>query len=133
MKTISAWAAAFHDDERPAGNILAPAAIVAQAVAAARFYAGYAALETFRGADEDTPDEIDPEITPDTELSVSEWAIVRPLFLYYVERETAIELEASRVMGVDVFGRSVSEVQQDIAAYEAEMSHKAFRQPIVTV
>jgi hypothetical protein len=55
------------------------------------------------------------------------------LFLLYVERETALQLEASRGLGLDVFGRSSGEVAGDIAQAEAEMPHRAFCKPIVSV
>lgn len=72
-------------------------------------------------------------ITVDTEVTASDWALIRPLFLFYCEREQALLLESSRVMGVDVFGRSSSEVQQDITAYEAELPQKSFIQPVITI
>lgn len=72
-------------------------------------------------------------ITVDTEVTASDWALIRPLFLLYCEREQALMLESSRVMGVDVFGRSSSEVQQDITTYEAELPQKAFIQPAFTI
>ena len=33
---------------------------------------------------------------PSLDLSDSEWALIRPLFLLYVERETALHLEDTR-------------------------------------
>lgn len=72
-------------------------------------------------------------ITQSTEVTASDWALIAPLFLLYVEREQAILLESGRVMGVDVFGRSSSEVQMDINQYETELPQKAFVQPAFTV
>ena len=66
-------------------------------------------------------------------LSLSEWAIIKPLFELYVERENAMHLEASRVLGVDVYGRGVSEVKQDINQYHEMMHKKAFIYPVITV
>ena len=68
-----------------------------------------------------------------TELNQSEWAVIRPLFLLYVEREQAIHLEASRNMGVDVYGRLSSEIEQDIKIAEDELPRRAFGQPLITV
>ena len=66
-------------------------------------------------------------------LSHSEWAIIKPLFYLYIERENALHLEASRVLGVDVYGRSVSEVKGDIANYHDQMHLKAFHFKAFTI
>jgi len=66
-------------------------------------------------------------------VSYSEWALIRPLFLLYIERETAFYIESTRGFGVDVFGRSTSEVAGEIIALEAELPRRAFSQPIFTV
>ena len=124
---LSELATVFTGSERLAGNLLDDASVLAQAVAATRQYAGYAHLVAHDGT---VPE---PEIYGHTDVTVSEWAIIRPLFLLYVERETALQLEATRVMGADVFGRSSSEVATDIAQMEAELPHRAFYMPIVTV
>jgi len=122
MATLNDLAARFAIKEREAGNILGDEAVNAQALAATLFYYGYGSLVSA------------PEIVDGTtEISDSEWALIRPLFLLYVERETALQLEASRGLGLDVFGRSASEVAADINAMEAEMPRRAFYQPIVTV
>lgn len=127
MATLSALASQFATQERPAGNLLDEETVLAQAMAATRFYAGYAVIRARDG--------VDPvaAIDGDLEINESEWALIRPLFLLYVERETALQLEASRGMGVDPFGRSASEIAGDIAQIEAEMPHRAFFQPILTV
>lgn len=127
MATLSALASQFAMQERPDGNLLDEETILAQAVAATRFYAGYAVIRACESADPA------PEIGGDMEINEAEWALIRPLFLLYVERETALQLEASRGMGIDPFGRSASEISGEIAQAEADMPHKAFFQPIVTV
>lgn len=127
MATLGDLAAAFAENERPAGNLLDDDSVLAQAVAATRFYAGFAALRAHDGI------EPVPDIGGATNITTSEWALVRPLFLLYVERETAIQLEASRGMGTDPFGRSSSEIAVEITQIEAEMPRKAFFQPIITV
>lgn len=73
------------------------------------------------------------ELSESTVVSPSDWAIIRPLFLLYCEREQALMLESSRVMGVDVFGRASSEVQQDINTAESELPQKAFVQPAFSI
>ena len=59
--------------------------------------------------------------------------MIRPLFVLYVERETAVQLEASRALGVEVFGRTVSEIDGEITQYESMLPEKAFCQPVITV
>lgn len=72
-------------------------------------------------------------IGSEASVTLGEWGIIKPLFVLYVERENAVHLEASRSFGVDVYGRSVSEVTQDITNMEAEVMSRAFMRPIVTV
>ncbi len=112
----------FITDERPDTLLLDPALTLAQAIAATWFYAGYAAIAS-------APATIDES----TEISLSEWAIIRPLFLLFIEREQALQLEASRGLGIDVFGRSVAEVESDIKNAEVEMPGKAFSREIVNL
>lgn len=127
MATLADLAEKFATQERPAGNLLDEDTVLAQAVAATRFYAGYAVIRARDGADPV------PAIDGTLEISESEWALIRPLFLLYVERETALQLEASRGMGIDPFGRSASEIAAEISQAEADMPRRAFFQPIVTV
>jgi hypothetical protein len=123
--------------ERPVGNLLDVPDLTAQALSATRFYQGYGALEEHLAIPIAEPAPITPVpyplITDLTVLSVSEWAIIKPLFLYYVECENALQLEAGRGMGIDVYGRSVAEIIGDINQYEADMHHKAFSCPVVSV
>lgn len=128
MAQITDLAHNFITDERPVGMVIDEDQVVHQLVAAVRFYAGYAQLKAF---DEyAAPLE---KITPETDITSSEWAMIRPLFLLYAERENALQLEASRGMGVDVYGRSVSEISSEITQLEADMPYKAFIIPIETV
>lgn len=127
MAKLADLAQTFATQERPAGNLLDDETVLAQAVAATRFYAGFAALRAHEGA---APV---PDIDGDTNITTSEWALIRPLFMLYAERETALQLEASRGMGIDPFGRSASEIAAEVAQAEADMPHRAFYQPIITV
>lgn len=129
--------------ERPA-LVLDAVAATAVCVAAARFYAGYGdiasvsksdVLLSAAGASAERPEYGDEYenvlqalpikdlglITEDTDLSTGEWAIIRPLFALYIERENAMLLEATRGLGADPFGRSVAEVTQDILQQENEI------------
>lgn len=127
MAKLTDLAARFTGQERPVGNLLDADTVLAQAVAATGFYAGYALIRAREGLDPV------PAIDGDLEISESEWALIRPLCMLYVERETALQLEASRGFGIDPYGRSASEIANDIAQAEAELPHRAFSQPIVTV
>jgi ABC-type phosphate transport system substrate-binding protein len=113
------------------------------AVEAARYYAGYGDIASVSQSDVllSAPGEggtypvvAEPEpgqrmalpiknielIDKDTEISTGEWSIIRPLFILYAERGNATMIEATRGLGVDVFGRSVSEIVQDITMMENE-------------
>ena len=128
MPTIADLAAEYAQEDRPTGIIIDDAQVVRQLIAAARLYAAYGALQ--HGT---APVPTFDDITEDTELSLGEWGMIRPLFVLYVERETAVQLEASRALGVEVFGRTVSEIDGEITQYESMLPEKAFCQPVITV
>ena len=99
---------------------------------AVRFYAGYAEVSYFF--------EQDPSVTPAltqltdaVTLTTSEWAIIQPLFNAYADHENSLRLEASRGLGVDVYGRSSSELSAEIKQLELDLPRKAFYQPFVGV
>jgi hypothetical protein len=135
--TLDDFVTRFTTEERAVGNLLNPEQIQAQAVAAASFYAGYGHIEA------ESPASTDPVTAPlapvasiglDTVISLSEWALIRPLFLLYVEREEARLIESSRIMGADLgYGRASPEIAAEIQQIEAEMSKEAFCQPVITV
>jgi len=136
MVAITELVARFAN-ERPVGTLLDGTVILAQCLAAINFYAGYADLEAHLAIPipDPAPDPPIPYPPIDelTEISWSEWTIIRPLFLLYIERENALQLEASRGMGIDPYGRSAAEVISDITQYESEMPVKAFFQVVRTV
>lgn len=133
-RSIAERVLAYLSDERPAGVMLDADVVTAQAVAATTFYRGFAQLEEhWARLEEDAEAQALPSVLPDTLLTDSEWAIIRPLFLLYVERETAVMLEASRGLGVDVFGRTTSEIASDIQIAEQDMAHRAFLFPAMTI
>lgn len=131
-------------DELPVGIVVTQLQVERSIKNAVRFYCGYAVLKSAPPTDTDE-DELTPpyhtaitagnEITggQDYELSPSEWAIIRPLFVLYVELENAAALEATRALGLDVYGRQTSEVQADIREREAMMPKDAFMESVVTV
>lgn len=115
MAALSSLVGRFLDQERGVANILAPDSVTAQAVAAVSYYAGYSPLTAG-----------DADIGVSTDITVSEWAEIRPLFLLYVERETALHMEATAMLGASGLGRSSSEVAGDISQYEADYPRKVF-------
>jgi hypothetical protein len=156
-KTLKVLALLFCEKERPVGIVLDEETVLAQALAAARYCGGYGTFDALLPAAPiinsivDVRDPWDPSssyprfpvldnlyptsdfVELDTPLTQSEWAIVRPLFILYVERENAVYLEASRSLGVDVYGRSASEIAQDIVQKETDVQRLMFCMPIVTV
>lgn len=69
---------------------------------------------------------IEPSITGQSPFTLRDWGLITPLFMAYIAREEAKLLEASRIMGVDVFGRSVSEIESEIRTLEDDMSRRIF-------
>ena len=119
--------------ERPDNVILEPEQVEAQAVNAVIFYAGFADLKEYLDRLELDPLAARQAVTINTPVSYSEWALLRPLFLLYVERDQALYIESTRGFGVDTFGRSTSEIAGEISALEADMARRAFSFPAFTV
>ena len=142
---VAAWQA-----DIPAGMVISVPAVSRLLKDAVRFYCGYATLTLHPSAREllEAAGSAVPAGTPvhspvdgtnaissdqDFDLTASETAIILPLWKLYMERENAMNLEASRALGLDVYGRTVSEVAQAIEAMENELPRKAFFEPIFTV
>ena len=123
--TVSALAENYFSNLRPTGIVITQDVILAQAIKATRYYEGFGGLELF--------DDRESLITEDTPLTKSELAVISPLFELYVERENALILEASRALGVEVYGRTVSEINNDIVQKEQEIQHLAFQFDIITI
>lgn len=115
-------------------------------IEAARFYLAYGEIASLNPASVPAPAPVNASIpsgfagqdmggiTEATVLTTGEWAIIKPLFTLYVERESAMHLEASRGLGVDVYGRSVAEVQADITQTEMEtLPAKSFVHDMIEV
>lgn len=99
---------------------------------AVRFYAGYAEVSYFFKQDPSVTPAL-TQLTDAVTLTTSEWAIIQPLFNAYADHENALRLEASRGLGVDVYGRSSSELSAEIKQLELDLPRKAFYQPFVGV
>lgn len=131
-------AAYLQDDTKPVGFMLEDKFVMRALRQALRFYCGYGKLlnapfDTDKIHDPITADNDADGVGQDFHLTPSEAAVIRPLFDLYVERENAMVLEASRVMGADVFGRTVAEIQQDINLHEDAMPKQAFFEPAETI
>lgn len=126
MRKVIDYALEWLATERPVGVTVGEDVVVAQCVAATRHYAGYAGLKanSFEVAD---------DATQDTQITLSEWALIRPLFILLVEREVALNLEASRAFGADPYGRQSSEIELDIKDYLEQLPRKNFLQPILSL
>lgn len=117
----------------PAGLVLERETIEKLLKDAVRTYAGYAPLSGLPPEPDPVGDSIHSPVNaspyindPDFEIDASELAIIRPLWMLFVERESATNLEASRGQGVDVYGRGVSEIAQEISAYLSNIGRLAF-------
>lgn len=110
---------------QPMGVILDENTITAQCLEAVKFYLGYGDLSNY--------DRERDELTKETLLTKSEVAVINPLFKLYVERENALILESSRSLGVESYGRSVSEISNEIQQKEQEIQNLAFSSDIFTI
>lgn len=138
-------------EARAIGLMLTPDEVLNCMLRAVRYYAAYGRIASLAGTDnqpaageqpQDPPAEVAQAypvkafdtITEETELSVSEWAVISPLFNLYIEHLNALRLEASRASGIEPFGRSTSEIQQDITLMENEtLPQRAFSHVVLTV
>lgn len=140
----------------PAGIVLEEAQITRNLRKAVRLYCGYATLRNAPSAaelysksitdqglpsplfplgDVHSPVDSDDAIAgaQDFDLTASELAIIRPLFELYNEAENAQSLEASRALGLDVYGRSTGEIAQDVREKELAMADMCFMEPVVSI
>ena len=147
-KSLTTLAGRFYEDERPIGTVIELSTVINQAVNAARAYAAYGAIESKLPVDAllgtDHTDPLFPVLNALpvpvtdwvdalTDVTQQEWGVIKPLFILYVERENAIHLEASRQLGVDVYGRQSSEISQEITQMEEAIPRLAFYQPVISV
>lgn len=139
----------FMGPRAPGWLVLSAPEVLECAISAARFYAAYGDIKSVSNSDAlpgapapgggavdigyfaPDPATLDAEsaqalpikalgyLSDQTVLSMGEWALIRPLFVLYTERENAMRLEASRTMGLDVYGRTAGEIAGDIAQMES--------------
>lgn len=142
--TLTELAGEFYMLRAPGWLVLSDVEVLSCASEALRFCAAYISIASISRHDDDLPGASEPGtelpvqpvkddvllpslpikeielLDEDAELTTGEWVIIKPLFSLYVERENALRLEASRALGLEVYGRSVSEVAQDILVMERE-------------
>lgn len=110
--TLSDLVAQYVATRRPGWLVLEDDEVMAQAVDAVRYYLGFGTLGEAVTLLED--------VTETTEVSASEWAVISPLFVLYIEKENGLRLEASRAAGLDFYGRQASEIEGDIRVMKDE-------------
>lgn len=124
--TLQELVTAYIAEREPSGMFVAEPETLAAAVRATRFYLGWQELA-------DATTTTLASVTGATELTAGEWAIIGPLFRLYVEADVARLMEASRTAGVELIGRSSSEVASEIAQVERDLPQLAFMQMPVSV
>lgn len=123
--------AAQHMAQLPLGLVLTPEQVERSLRDAVRFYCGHADLES--GDVVDARALINGDSTQDADLSHSEFSLIQPLWLLYLERENAMAMEASRSFGPEMVGRSVAEVVMGITDYESRLPMLAFQEDYVSI
>lgn len=122
---LSDHAKFYFEKITPVGLVVDFDTVLAQAIKAAKYYEGFGVFQM-------KPDRESP-ISADLDVLNSEWAMIAPLFELYVEKENALILEATRSLGVEVYGRSVSEISSEILQKEQEIQSLAFQYDIITI
>ena len=120
-QTLAEWVAQHITSA--VGVVIDEATVQMQAVDVYRLYATHAQHDFTDGQVVDI----------DSIVSQSEWAQIMPLFRLYVERANATALESASIYGVELYGRSSSEIASDISIKEDELKGLAFDFAIVTV
>lgn len=123
---LSDLAAEYATQRSATGLFITEPQVLQCLVDATRFYAGWQTLEDADSATLAT-------ITGTTVLEAGEWSIIAPLFRLYVERESALVIEASRGLGVEQVGRDSSTVAGDILNEESLLAQKAYVEPVFSV
>jgi hypothetical protein len=130
--TLAQLVAEFMASRLTGGLVLDEPDVTKTLLKAVRLYAGYAELKHF-SSQSPSISPILSQIDNAVVLTPSEWAIIQPLFNAYVDHENALRLEASRGLGLDVYGRSSSELASEIKQLEVDFPRKAFYQRLTSV
>ena len=99
-------------------------------VEAAIEYGGWAQLKALIVSE----DEAMPDIDGDLSITLSEWAVIKPLAYLFCEKETALLHELSKVASHEPAGRGSSEIEAEITQFRNEYFRQwAFSFPCMTV
>ncbi len=126
MTTLGSYADEYLALRTASGLILDRAEVVDAVIRAARQYAAYGVITSAEGG-------VATSVVETTEITLGEWALIRPLFELHVERENALLLGSASAGGLAAFGRSVAEIEGDINNYLATLPDAAFDEGIVTI
>lgn len=142
MQTITQRVEAFFE-RRPDANIIEEPEALRWLLEAVRKYDGFGELEHHYQQRITHEEAIASGAQPgalvlapiDENLPISngEWTTIEPLWMLYMERERASLIEAGRMMGDMSFGRTTSEIAQEINIYEEGLHLKAFSMDCYTV
>jgi len=124
--TLAELAQAYLTRNADSGTFLALPQASACAIDAARYFNGWADIESEPGIDS-------AAITAALVLNADEATIIEPLFRLLCEEQEALMGEKSRMMGADWSGRSSAEVAQDIAVARDKVAVQAYQEPPFTV
>ncbi len=123
---LSAYADEYLALRTASGLMLDSADVLDAAVRAGRQYAAYGRIMS-------APDGVAESVTADTDVTIGEWALIRPLFELHVERENAVLISSASAGGITAFGRTVAEIDGDINNYLATLPDAAFDEDIITI
>jgi hypothetical protein len=115
-------------EHNPLTSLMEESDLTAAALRAASYYRAWGNLECFLIQDVFGRATYDDRNLLETDtLTHSEWAQIKPLFMLYAELAAAQMQEASRGLGLEVYGRSASEIMSDVNREQEElMPLKAF-------
>ena len=93
-------------------------------------YGGWAQLQALTVAEGEPM----PAIDGDLNITLSEWAVIKPLAYLFCEKETALLHELSKVVSHEPAGRGSSEIEAEITQFRNEYFRQwAFSFPCMTV
>ena len=97
-------------------------------------YAGWAQLAVQKAAQNANPPQPEPTINGDVSITLSEWAVIKPLAYLFCEKETALMHELSKLASHEPAGRASSEIESDITNFRNEYLRQwAFHYPCETI
>lgn len=135
-ESIKAKVDRYLTQEAPDTNLLPPEQVLALALAAVRKYSAYGELAVQRllreeweqalQRDASAPRPAPAPINGELIVTPSEWGVITDLWHLYMERDQARQMEASRGLGVEAFGRASSEIESDIRIEHEALPQRAF-------